>query len=297
MTPPSRNSEVMGPPTEPAGSEAWAAIRRFPWLHILWFGALLVLCYAPVIANITGQWYHSNDMVHGFFVPVIAGYIIWDKRKELFAMPAAFNRWGLAVILFGALLAWLGSIAAEIFTQRIALLVSLYGLVLYFAGTRLTRMLAFPLVLLLFSLPIPGVVYKSITFPLQLIATRVAELMLDVAGFTVLREGNILELAGHQVSVVEACSGIRSLLSLSFFSVTYAYLFHPKAWMGWLMLAVTAPVAVLANAFRVALTGALGEYNREFAEGFYHGFSGWLIFLIAIGALMMIQKLIARWAK
>ncbi len=276
---------------EPVAPKSWLLLQA------LWLTILIVLCYAPVIQNILGQWYKNDDMAHGFFVPLVAGYIIWDKRDALARERAEVNNWGLAVILFGGFLVSLGSVAAEIFTQRVALLVSIYGIVLYLAGARIFRLLLFPLVLLFFMLPIPGVAYKQVTFPLQLLASQLAEHIMELAGFMVLREGNILELAGRQISVVEACSGIRSLFSLTFFSLAYAYVMRSPAWILWVMLAVTIPVAILANASRVALTGILGEYDQQLAEGLFHSFSGWAIFVFGIAILMVIHAAISRFAR
>ncbi len=282
---------IPSPVTAPALSAIEAP--RFPWPYLLWFGVLLVVCYAPVLDNITHQWHASDDMGHGLFVPLIAGYIVWERREELLAQPVRRSRWGLLLIAWGAAQACLGALGAEIFVQRAAFMISLYGVTWYFAGTRVVRILAFPLLLLWFMIPIPGIIYKQVTFPLQLLASRLAEVGLEVLGYTVLREGNILELAGQQISVVEACDGIRALFSLSFFSLAYAYFFHPKVWMRWVMLVATIPVAVIANCSRVVLTGIVGEHDVKLAQGFLHGFSGWIIFVVAIGMLMVIHKVVS----
>lgn len=264
-----------------------------PLLHILWFAALLVLCYWPVIGNVTHQWRVSDDMVHGLFVPPIAAYIAWERRAEWMAVPVRRCGWGLFLIVWGAVQACLGALGAEIFTERVAMMVSIYGIVLYFAGWRVFRTLLFPLMLLWFMLPVPGIVYKQITFPLQLLASRLAEWGMELAGYMVLREGNVLELAGRKLSVVEACNGIRALLSLSFFSLAYAHLSSGRGWMRWALLASAIPVAVTANAARVMATGILGEYDPRLAEGFFHGFSGWVIFVFAIVTLVAIERLLS----
>jgi exosortase len=149
------------------------------------------------------------------------------------------------------------------------------------------RALAFPLLLLPFMIPIPGVVYTSITFPLQLFASWVAEGALNFMGYPVFRDGNILELASQKLSVAEACSGIRSLLSLSFLSLVYAYFFDNRVWMRWFLLAATIPIAILANAGRVTITGILSEINPELAQGFFHELEGFVIFIIA-GVMLVI---------
>jgi len=138
------------------------------------------------------------------------------------------------------------------------------------------------------------VVYNQITFPLQLFASVVAERSLEILNIPVLREGNILELASQRLSVAEACSGIRSLLSLSFLSVVYAYFFDRKVWMRWVLLIATIPIAIVANSARVTLTGVLSEIDPALAEGFFHEAEGWVIFLVALG-MMVIAHLLINW--
>jgi len=190
-----------------------------------------------------------------------------------------------------------GALAAEIFTERLALVGTVAGLVWYLGGGELMRRLRFPLLLLFFALPLPGLLHKQITFPLQLLATRLAEWGLELTGRAVLREGNVLELAGRMISVVEACSGIRALLTLEFFALAYAYLFHEKVWMRWALAAAAVPVAVLANAGRVMATALLGEVDPRLAEGFYHGLEGWAVFVAAMAMLIGVERLLRRWAK
>jgi exosortase len=178
------------------------------------------------------------------------------------------------------------------FVTRTAFLIALVGVVLFLGGTEVLKELAFPLFLLVFMIRIPAILYRQITFPLQLFASEVAEKVLSLAGIAVLREGNVLELSSQRLSVVEACSGIRSLLSLSFLSLIYAYFFDAKAWMRGALLAMTAPIAVAANAFRVTMTGLVSEYKREFAQGVFHLLEGWVIFLIALLILVGTHRLI-----
>jgi exosortase len=231
-------------------------------------------------------------MGHGFFVPVIAGFIAWQRRDELLRQPLKSSSWGWAILLFGALLELLGSLGAQIVVQRTAFLVSLVGVVLVLGGIKALRILSFPLFLLLFMIPIPAVIYGQITLPLQLFASKVAETVLSAIGIPVLRDGNILELASQRLSVVEACSGIRSLLSLSFLSLIYAYFFDTKVWMRYVLLVATVPIAIIANAGRVTITGILSEYRTDLARGFFHTMEGWVIFLIALIFLIGFHRVV-----
>lgn len=269
-------------------------MKRIPWAALAWFGVLLVVCYAPVLDRLVHQWSTDEDMGHGFFVPVIAGYIAWQRHDEILAEPVRPNYGGLILILWGAAQLLLATLGAELLLARTAFLISLVGVVLVMGGTRVLRVLAFPMTLLLFMVPLPAIIYNQITFPLQLLASRVAETTLSAIGIPVLREGNVLELASQKLSVVEACSGIRSLLSLSFLSLVYAYFFDRKAWMRWVLLVATVPIAIVANASRVTLTGLLSEFKPELAQGFFHTAEGWVIFMVALVILVAFHQVVDR---
>ncbi len=172
------------------------------------------------------------------------------------------NWWGLAIVACGAVQMLLGTLAAQVFIARTAFLVSLAGAVLFLGGTRALRILAFPLLLLLFLFPIPAIVYARITLPMQIFASATAETVLNSIGIPVLRDGNILELPHERLSVVEACSGIRSLLSRGFLSLVYAYFFYKRVGMRWILLAATVPIAIGANAVRITLMGLFGLRAR-----------------------------------
>jgi exosortase len=268
--------------------------RAVSWLPIVWFTALLVVAYFPVLKHLVEQWSTDEDVGHGFFVPLVAGYIAWQRRDQILAVKRTPAWWGLGIMAWGAAQGLLGNLGAELFLQRSAILITLVGLLLVLGGTRLVRALTLPLLLLPFMIPIPAVIYNQITFPLQLFASRVAEVTLSVLGIPVLRDGNVLELASQKLSVAEACSGIRSLLSLSFLSLVYAYFFDKKVWMRWVLLVATVPIAIIANSGRVTITGILSEIDTNLAHGFFHSLEGWIIFLIALVMLVCLHAIINR---
>lgn len=270
------------------------ATRAMPWSVVAWFGALLVICYAPVLSYLVQQWLNDEDMGHGMFVPVVVGYIIWQRRKQLALIEPKTNYWGLLLVVWGMLQMLLGSLGAELFLARTAFLISLTGAVLFLGGTRVVRALSFPLFLLWFMIPIPHLIYGQVTLPLQLFASRVAATLLELFGIPVLRDGNVIELASQKLDVVEACSGIRSLLSLSFLSLIYAYFFDNKPWMRAVLLIGTIPIAIAANAGRVTLTGVLSEIRTDLAQGAFHTFEGWVLFLIALALLVAFHQLVNR---
>jgi len=274
---------------------------RVPWAALAWIAVPLLVCYAPVLRRLILQWWNDPDMGHGFFVPLVAAYIVWQRREELLATEPRPTWWGLSLVVWGGLQLLIGTLGVELFTARTALVVTLIGVVWTVGGPPVLRRLAFPLFLLFFMVPIPTVVFNSITFPLQILATRIAAAGLLGIGIPVMREGNILDLPSQQLSVVEACSGIRSLLSLTFLSLVYGYFFEKRTWLRVVLFLATIPVALAANAGRVMVTGILSEVRSDLAEGFFHESTGMVIFLAAgvilfflHRAILLISRLITR---
>jgi exosortase len=253
---------------------------------------LLIACYGPLLAGLARQWATDSDMSHGFLVLPVVAFVVWRRRAELAAIQPQTNWWGFGIALWGAVQMLLGTLAAQVFIARTAFLVSVIGAVLFLGGTRALKTLAFPLLLLLFLFPIPATIYAQVTLPLQMFASATAEAVLNSIGIPVLRDGNILELPHERLSVVEACSGIRSLLSLSFLSLIYAYFFDKRVGMRWVLLAATIPIAIAANAARVTLTGILGEYRAGLAHGAFHLFEGWVLFAVALVLMVTVHQCI-----
>jgi len=254
---------------------------------------LLIACYGPLLAGLVRQWATDSDMSHGFLVLPVVAFVVWRRRTELAAIKPQTNWWGFAIAVWGAVQMLLGTLAAQVFLARTAFLVSVIGAVLFLGGTRALKTLAFPLLLLLFLFPVPATIYAQVTLPLQMFASATAEAVLNSIGIPVLRDGNILELPHERLSVVEACSGIRSLLSLSFLSLIYAYFFDKRVGMRWVLLAATIPIAIAANAARVTLTGILGEYRVGLAHGAFHLFEGWVLFVVALVLMVTVHQCIS----
>jgi exosortase len=268
--------------------------NKLPWAGIAWFGVLLIACYAPVLRALVRQWNNDPDMGHGFFVPLLAGYIVWQHREELAAIAPEPNWWGLVVVALGGLQLVLGTLGAELFTTRMSFVVTLIGVVWTLGGNVMLRKLAFPLFLLFFMLPIPAVIYSAATFKLQILASQLADGALTVLNIPVLREGNVLELPNQRLSVVDACSGIRSLLSLTFLSLVYGYFFEGKTWVRVVLFFSTIPIAIIANASRVTITGVITQVKPELAEGFFHEAEGWVIFMVALVILIVWHQILVR---
>ena len=271
--------------------------NSLPWSGIAWFGALLLAMYAPVLKNMIRQWNNDPDMGHAFFVPAIAAYIVWQYRDELVAMKPEPNLWGLLVIGWGAIQLIVATLGTELFTARMSLVVTLIGVIWTLGGTKILRKLAFPLFLLFFMLPIPAVIYSAATFKLQILASQLADGALTLLSVPVLREGNVLELPNQKLSVVDACSGIRSLLSLTFLALVYGYFFEKKTWVRVVLFLSTIPIAIVANASRVTVTGIMTQVKAELAEGFFHEAEGWVIFMVALVILIVWHQVLIRGSR
>lgn len=285
----STSANLLAPEQESSQPE-----KPLPWLTAAWFLALLIVAFFPVLRPMVQEWIDMEEMGHAFFVPLVAGYVVWNERKEIMSLPVRPNYWALLLVVWGFIQMLLGFLGADFFIARTAFLMSLFGVCWTLLGTAIMRKLLFPFFLLLFMIRIPLFIYQQITFPLQLFASSVAEHALNFIGIPVLRDGNILELPSQRLSVVEACSGIRSLLSLSFLSLAYGYMFESRLWMRVVLFIATTPIAIVANASRVTLTGILSEYKKELATGVYHSFEGWVIFVIALAALFLLHKTLTK---
>lgn len=257
-------------------------------------GALLLLCYWQTISATAVLLTDSEDMAHGFFAPFVAGMFLWMNRERLTAAVREPSGWGILLLATGALIAVPASLGSSTTLSRFGLLLSLAGCTMVLGGLPLLKAVRFPLALLLYTFPIPAVLYGEITMPLQLLASRLAEFSFELLGFSVLREGNIIELPNQRLSVVEACSGLRSLVTLSFFTAAYAYVMEDRNWVRFLLFGAAIPAAILINALRITLTGVLGHYDPAWTKGTVHDITGWVCFAIGFGIVLLLHSLIKR---
>jgi len=286
---------ITPPPGEGAAATVPAkAHKELPYVELAWFLGLLVIVFLPVLKVMVREWALLEEMGHAFFVPFVVAYVVWNDRDRILATPIKPCYPASLLIVWSFFQMLLGFLGADFFVARTAFIIAIIGIIWTLCGTALLRRLAFPLLMLLFMIRIPLFVYQQMTFPLQIFASKVAAWSLSVLGIPVLRDGNVLELPSQKLQVIEACSGIRSLLSLAFLSLVYAYIFDKRIWMRWVLLIATIPIAITANACRVTITGILSEYAPTLAEGFFHSFEGWLIFMVALVCLIATHRLISR---
>jgi len=257
-----------------------------------------LLLYASLIQGLVSDWIHLPDFSHGFLIPIVSFYFVYERRKQLSALSPSAAWGGFGLIVFGIFLLLLGNLATEYFTMRFSMLVVLGGIVLFLLGKEFSKTLLFPIAFLIFMIPIPSVLMDRITFPMQLFASSLAAKSLYLIGIPALREGNIIQLANTSLEVAEACSGIRSLISLLALSVVFA-LFSQKTTLKRVLLVLsTFPIAIIANAARVTGTGILAHtYGDKVAQGFFHGFSGWILFVVAFVCLFLVGAVLSRTKK
>ncbi|MFY9648115.1 MAG: exosortase/archaeosortase family protein [Terriglobales bacterium] len=266
-----------------------------------WQGVVLLLLtawlYASILARLVLQWIgpaHDPNFEHGIFVPLFALFVLWQDRKRLQTIPSAPSWTGLPLIVLSLLMLMLGVLGAELFFSRVSLLVLLAGLIIMFQGWPFFRAVLFPWAFLILMIPIPALLLQQVTFPLQLLAAKLAANLLELVGVPVLREGNVIVLPNMPLDVAEACSGIRSLLTLVTLAIIYGYLMEKRIWVRVVLACSAIPIAVAANSLRIFGTGLIVQYwNPDLAEGFFHAFSGWLIFIVALVMFFAVHRLIS----
>jgi exosortase len=252
--------------------------------------AILIGLYVPVFPVWLEDLWHDPNYSHVFIVPIISGFVIWQRRRILVAAPVHGSWRGVALILSGVAALIAGDIGGETFLMRTSLIVIVAGLILFHLGSAMLRALAFPLGFLLFMVPMPGIFFYAMTSRLQNLAAETGAWGLDLVGVPVLLDGNIIHLSRVTLGVTEACSGIRSLITLVALGVAWAYVMLPRFWMQIVLVASVLPITIVANAGRIVMTGLVARwFGVEYAEGFFHFFSGWLVFVLAILSLFAVH--------
>lgn len=260
-------------------------------------GALVVaglaVLYRDVVPELIAAWGTDDNYSHGYLIPPIAAYFAWERRHKFLAVPATTSLVGLVVVLGSVGLLALGVLGIELFLTRVSLIGAIGGTVLFLFGWGRLRVMLFPIAFLILMVPIPAIVFNQIAFPLQLIASQFGEAVIRAVDIPVLREGNVLILANISLEVAEACSGIRSLISLLTLGIVFGYITDTRSWVRVLITLSAIPVAVIANGTRVAGTGVAAHYyGKAAAEGFFHEFSGWLVFIAAFAMMLVFHRLL-----
>lgn len=285
-TPEIATTEVLGTSRAEgsSGSSRW-------WLPYAVVSLLLAILYRRVAIKLFYDWYTIPDYSHGFLVPLFSIFLIWEKRKELVKIPVKQTWAGILLILCSIAVLILGVYGVELFTARISFVMLLSGIVWTLLGWAMLRALAFPILILILAIPIPAIVFNQITFPLQLLASRIASDVLPLLGIPTLHEGNIIQLPVMKLEVAEACSGIRSLMSLFTLAIFYGHFMERTTGRRLMLALASVPIAVTANVARIVGTGLCVQYwDPDKALGFFHEFSGWVMFVVSLCGLYLVHR-------
>ncbi len=264
------------------------------WWQALILVVLTIWLYSSIFSNMVFQWAKDPNFSHGFLVIPFSLLVVWRNRLTFRTLPSQPSSWGLLILAFALCMLLTGSLGAELFISRLSLLFVIAGLLVLCFGWKHLRAARFPLGVLVLMVPIPAIVFNPITLPLQLLASKLAAATLPVFGVPVLREGNVINLPIASLEVAQACSGIRSLFSLITLATIYGYLVKSPLWIRAVLVASAVPIAIAVNSLRIIGTGLLVQYwNPSKALGFFHEFSGELLFLVSLLMLVMLRQALA----
>ena len=266
--------------------------KYLPSIFILF---LIIGIYFQQLVDLVLQWWDDPNYGHGFLIPLVSIYLCWGKRDILKGIALNKCYPGLIILIIGLIFCIIGTAAAEFFTVRFSFVLVILGTILFFYGKEFTRQLWFPILFLIFMIPIPYVIYYAITFPMQLLSTNLASGLLKLFGLPILSQGNIIHLPNYSLEVVEACSGLRSLMTLSALGAAMAYMTQPSFISGSMLFLFSVPIAIGANVIRICITviGAL-LISPKFAEGFLHEISGLVVFIVGFACLGL-TGIIIKW--
>jgi exosortase len=257
--------------------------------------AAFVLVYWSVIRGLIDAWSTDDNYSHGFFIVPLALYFAWERRTAIATARVEPSMTGVLVVAGSLFLLIAGLLGAELFLSRVSIVLTIAGAILFLFGWPMLRVLAFPIAFMLLMIPLPALIFNKIAFPLQLLASNVGEYTVRSLDIPILREGNVLILANAKLEVAEACSGIRSLVSLFTLGIVFGYFVDQRAWVRSFIALSAIPVAILANGLRVASAGvAAHNFGTAGVEGLFHEFSGWVVFVIAFLMMFALQRLVQR---
>lgn len=274
---------------EPASaSRAPRLVRSFGlWMAVLLPIGLLGIAFYDSLAYMVDLWITDENYGHGILVPFISLYLIWQKRQLLMERAVPHSWWGMLFILVGMTLYVTGELATVYLLQHLSLWCIIVGVLLSAVGPRAVTTIAFALSYLLTAVPLPQFLYQSLSGKLQLISSALGVGCLQFIGITAFRDGNVIDLGPIQLQVVDACSGLRYLFPLATLALLCSYLFQDRLWKRIVLFLSSIPISILLNGFRIGMIGLLVEhFGESAAEGFYHLFEGWVLFMVSLGILL-----------
>jgi exosortase len=261
---------------------------------ILFIATVLVFLFGHIAADMFDDWWNEPSLSQGLLIPPLAIFFVWLDKRALAAIRSRPAAPGLIVLACGCVVYLIGKLGAEYFLQRISMVVVLTGLIWTLWGAQILARLTFPLILLATMVPLPAIVYNTVTAPLQLFASAAAARLAQMWGVSVYRDGNIIQLAQISLGIDEACSGLNSFSAMVVASLLLGYFLCSRLTSRILLVLLSAPLSIAVNILRIAVTAILADYDTQFALGFYHLFAGWLVFLAGFGALLLLARILHK---
>jgi exosortase len=256
---------------------------------------VILLCYAGILFKMAQQWAFDPNYSHGFLIPILSGYFVWRNKNAFNLSDIRPTIKGLALLVFGLLLLVIGKAGSEFFVMRVSFIVVLFGLLLFIMGTEITKKFLFPTGFLIFMIPLPYVFYNDISLPLKLLTVSFSTKFLSLIGIPFIREGNIIHLAQTSLHVIDACSGLRSIISLLAFAVLFAHLTQNITWRKFFLAFMAIPIAVISNFFRITATAVTVHFHGpKLAEGILHNLSGVVSFAVAFILLFVCSVILKK---
>lgn len=269
------------------------SVNPYLWWQVSVVVLLILWLYSPVMVRLALQWSRDANFSYGFLVPAFSAFVLWQNRERLRKLTPKPSSGGMWMMLGALCVLVVGVLGSELFLSRVSFVLMLASIVVLFWGWEHLRVARFPVLFLLLMIPLPAIVFNQLTFPLQILASKLAATALPLLGVPVLREGNIINLPAMSLEVADACSGIRSLFSLITLAVICGYTIREQRGLWAILILAAIPVAVVANALRIIGAGLLVQYwNANKAEGFFHTFSGWLVFLVSLTMLIWLRQIL-----
>ncbi len=268
--------------------------KKIQYAYLTVITLLIIFLYFEVFQDLVHEWFNNPDYSHGFIIPVVALYMVWGTRDTLKTTPTNPSNWGFLILIIGAVGFIAGYIGAEHFLQRTSFLIVIMGTVVSLAGLNFARIIIVPVLFLVFMIPLPAIIWKDFAFSLKLFATGVAVYFMDALGMAVLRQGNVIHLPGTVLEVVDACSGLRSLVSLLAMSVIIAYYSALMSWKKWVLILSAIPIAITSNIIRLIITALLTQrVGLQVTEGVYHSLSGLFTFILGLGMFFVVYRILS----
>lgn len=280
--------------TEAAGVPYAYRFPAWAWVLLGFLAAAVYLAFEQAIVFMVGQW-NMDEFSHGYLIPFISAFLIWQRRNELQQLEFRGSWTGMLVVLAGVLLEVAGRLSALYAVQHVALLLMIVGLVLALVGNNAMRLLAMPLAILVFMIPLPNILLNTLSSELQLISSSLGVELIRWAGVSVFLQGNVIDLGAYKLEVAEACSGLRYLLPLMTLAFLIAYFYRAAFWKRTVVFLSSIPVTLLMNSLRIGIIGVtVDRWGISMAEGVLHQVQGWMMFMMSTGLLVLEVIMLSR---